>query len=98
MARSGSRSTWSTLWAWPVGIAIGLAIGIPVFGAKGGVAFGVALGVAFAVGLDLIKGRKSSVEAAPAGSSAQGDQRDHPAQGATDGSATSVDADGPRRP
>ncbi|MEV1155731.1 hypothetical protein AB0J27_10035 [Micromonospora chokoriensis] len=98
MARSGSESTWSTVWAWPVGIAIGLAVGIPVFGAKGGVAFGVALGVAFAVGLGLIKGRNSSVEAAPGGFPAQGDQRDHSAQGATDGSATSVDADGPHRP
>ncbi|MDG4836842.1 hypothetical protein O7631_09970 [Micromonospora sp. WMMD967] len=98
MVRSGSKSTWSTLWAWPVGIAIGLAIGIPVFGAKGGVAFGVAFSLAFAVGLDLLRGRKSSVEAAPGGSPAQGDQRDDPAQGATDGSATSVAADGPYRP
>lgn len=98
MARSGSESTWSTVWAWPVGIAIGLAVGIPVFGAKGGVAFGVALGVAFAVGIGLMSSRKSSVEPAPGGSPAQGDQRDHLAQGATDGSAASVDADGPNRP
>ncbi|SCE68941.1 hypothetical protein [Micromonospora chokoriensis] len=98
MARSGSTSIWSTVWAWPVGIAIGLTIGIPVFGAKGGVAFGVALAVAFAVGLGLIRGRKSSVEAAPGGFPARGDQRDHLAQGATDGSATGVDADGSSRP
>ena len=51
MARSGTQSIKSNLWAWPVGILIGLAIGIPVFGAKGGVAFGVALGVAFAIAL-----------------------------------------------
>ncbi|WP_433552818.1 hypothetical protein ACQP08_05150 [Micromonospora zamorensis] len=49
MARPGTESTKSNLWAWPVGIMIGLAVGIPVFGSKGGVAFGVALGVAFAV-------------------------------------------------
>ncbi|GAB4105809.1 hypothetical protein GCM10028790_48280 [Micromonospora taraxaci] len=97
MARSGSESTWSTVWAWPVGIAIGLAVGIPVFGAKGGVAFGVALGVAIAVGLGLVRGRKS-VESAPAGLPAQGDERDHSGRRATDGSATSVDADGPHRP
>ncbi|MDG4779317.1 hypothetical protein O7614_06610 [Micromonospora sp. WMMD961] len=98
MARSGSESTWSTVWAWPVGIAVGLAVGIPVFGAKGGVAFGVALGVAFAVGLGLIRGRKSSVEAAPGGLRAQGDQRERSAQGSTDGNATSVDAGGLHRP
>ncbi|MGC5306565.1 hypothetical protein [Micromonospora zamorensis] len=49
MARPGTESIKSNLWAWPVGIMIGLAVGIPVFGSKGGVAFGVALGVAFAV-------------------------------------------------
>ncbi|WP_433356370.1 hypothetical protein ACQPYV_05135 [Micromonospora saelicesensis] len=57
MARSGTRSVRSTVWAWPVGILIGLAIGIPVFGAKGGVAFGVALGIAFALGLGAIRSR-----------------------------------------
>jgi hypothetical protein len=63
MARSGTQSTTSNLWAWPVGILIGLAIGIPVFGAKGGVAFGVALGVAFALGLGVIKGRAEGAAA-----------------------------------
>ncbi|WFF03037.1 hypothetical protein [Micromonospora sp. WMMD964] len=95
MARSGSESIWSTVWAWPVGIAVGLAVGIPVFGAKGGVAFGVALGVAFAVGLGAIRDRKSTVEAAQAGLPDQGDARDQSTKGATDGSATGV---GPDRP
>ncbi|MFG1895731.1 hypothetical protein ACGFIP_17110 [Micromonospora zamorensis] len=49
MARPGTESIKSSLWAWPVGITIGLAVGIPVFGSKGGVAFGVALGVVFAL-------------------------------------------------
>ncbi|MGW2623029.1 hypothetical protein [Micromonospora taraxaci] len=99
MARSGSESTWSTVWAWPVGIAIGLAVGIPVFGAKGGVAFGVALGVAFAVGLGVIRnGRKPSVEDAPAGPSAQDDPRNQSIKGETGGSASAVGTDGWHQP
>ena len=95
MARSGSESTWSTVWAWPVGIVIGLAVGIPVFGAKGGVAFGVALGVAFALGLGVIRGRRSTGEVAPAGLAAQ---RDPSLPGTTEGSATGDGADSPHRP
>ncbi|MEO3770205.1 hypothetical protein [Micromonospora sp. B9E7] len=97
MARFGSESTWSTVWAWPVGIAIGLAVGIPVFGAKGGVAFGVALGVAFAVGLGVIRGRKPPVEGSPAGRPTPGDLRDHSARGVTEGSATGDGADSSHR-
>ncbi|RAN95261.1 hypothetical protein GAR05_04525 [Micromonospora saelicesensis] len=77
MARSGTQSVRSIVWAWPVGILIGLAIGIPVFGAKGGVAFGVALGIAFALGLGAVRSR------------ADGD----PARGGSDGRATGDGAD-----
>ncbi|MFI6233704.1 hypothetical protein ACIBD9_09120 [Micromonospora sp. NPDC050784] len=72
MARSGTQSIRSTVWAWPVGILIGLAVGIPVFGPKGGVAFGVALGTAFALGLGAIRNRADGEPArgGPGGSAA----------------------------
>ncbi|MEU5674688.1 hypothetical protein ABZ749_31065 [Micromonospora sp. NPDC047753] len=72
MAKSGTQSVRSTVWAWPVGLLIGLAIGIPVFGAKGGVAFGIAFCTAFALGLGVIRSRAGGDPAQDGGAAGDG--------------------------
>ncbi|MFI6268343.1 hypothetical protein [Micromonospora zamorensis] len=96
MARPGTESTKSNLWAWPVGIMIGLAVGILVFGSKGGVAFGVALGVVFAVAFRATRRRTGGnpVDGAAGRDVSSADA----GQGSiSTGDATGAHADGSRR-